>query len=142
MPVNWDDAKERQLLLAIISANPSGTEDYIGDALRQKFAKLKKNATDQYGDFGAAASSAPTPAKKTTKRKSANKAAEDKEDGEEDSAAPKIKKAKTTKKSASAADFSGAIATTKMVSLRASRRHRGLCRQRSSSEVRKDEEGV
>ncbi|PIA90407.1 hypothetical protein CB0940_10935 [Cercospora beticola] len=94
----------------------SGTEDYIGNALRQKFAKLKKNATDQYGDFGAAANAAPTPAKKTTKRKSARKEGdEDKEDGEEESAAPKTKKAKTTKKSASAALFSEAIATTHIV---------------------------
>lgn len=49
MPVNWDDAKERQFLLAIITANPvtrnleqvanmlnaqTGTEDYVGNALR------------------------------------------------------------------------------------------------------------
>ncbi|CAK1365820.1 hypothetical protein CB0940_09713 [Cercospora beticola] len=112
MPVNWDETKERQFLLAIITANPvtpnwdqvaqmlntqSGTDDYVGNALRQKFAKLKKNATDQYGDFGAAATAAPTPAKKTTKRKSAKK--EDDEEGEP--AGPKSKKAKTAKKSAS-----------------------------------------
>ncbi|PPJ61188.1 hypothetical protein CBER1_10762 [Cercospora berteroae] len=112
MPVNWDDAKERQLLLAIISANPvspnweqvanmlnaqSGTQDCIGNALRQKFAKLKKTAEDQYGGFAAAA---PTPVKKTTiKRKAAKK--EDDQDGKEDESAAPKKKAKTTKKSAS-----------------------------------------
>ncbi|PPJ50214.1 hypothetical protein CBER1_07197 [Cercospora berteroae] len=94
----------------------SGTDDYIGNALRQKFAKLKKTAEDQYGGFAGTPTAAPTPIKKTTKRKSAKKEVdEDKEDGEEESAAPKTKKAKTTKEFASATLFSAAMPTTDIV---------------------------
>lgn len=95
-----------------IRATLISTSSHTDFTRSQKFAKLEKNATDQYGDFDAAANAAPAPAKKTTKRKSAKKAAEDKEDGEDESAAPKTKTAKTTKKSASAPLFSAAIATT------------------------------
>ncbi|KAI5365349.1 hypothetical protein Slin14017_G052390 [Septoria linicola] len=126
MPVAWDDAKERQFLLTIIHvANPGapnwnkvaelmnaqagGGSDYVGNALRQRFAKMKKDAQDQNGtmpaaDDEAAAPKTPgkrgggkktnseTPAKSTGKRKS--KKEEPKDDGEDESASPS-KKVKT-----------------------------------------------
>ncbi|KAM3417895.1 hypothetical protein BST61_g6115 [Cercospora zeina] len=128
MPVNWDDTKERQFLMAIIHVSntssqnwnqianllntQSGTEDYVGNALRQKFAKMKKTVEEQYGPLPAtSADGAPpktpstsrtskkatgeTSAKGAGKRKAKKAATEDTKDEEEDGSGSAEKKVKT-----------------------------------------------
>ncbi|KAF2208358.1 hypothetical protein CERZMDRAFT_87748 [Cercospora zeae-maydis SCOH1-5] len=128
MPVTWDDTKERQFLMAIIHVSNTGsqnwnqianllnaqnsTEDFVGNALRQKFAKMKKTADEQHGPLPAAsADGAPpktpsssrttkkttgeTPASSTGKRKSKKSVAEDTKDDEEDGSGSPKKKVKT-----------------------------------------------
>ncbi|KAK4501811.1 hypothetical protein PRZ48_007620 [Zasmidium cellare] len=61
MPAKWDDLSEKQMLLALIHLSPpTGAiwskaasmlgEDYTGEAVRQKYMKMKKAAGAQWGE--------------------------------------------------------------------------------------------
>ncbi|CAD0099343.1 unnamed protein product [Aureobasidium mustum] len=103
----WNDTEDRQLLLSVISVaqvNPNWEEvsKQMGktkEAVRQRFAKLKKEAgeitTTAAAEDGASPVSTPAPRKRKTKAK-AKKAASDDED--EDEGTPLTKKSKQPKK--------------------------------------------
>ncbi|KAG9651527.1 hypothetical protein KCU64_g8680, partial [Aureobasidium melanogenum] len=114
----WNDTEDRQLLLSVISVaqvNPNWEEvsKQMGktkEAVRQRFAKLKKEAgeitsTGAVTDDGSAAPSTvatPTPRKRKTKAK-AKKAASYEED-DDDEGTPLTKKTKKSQKIVKAED--------------------------------------
>ena len=118
MPVNWDDSNKFRLLLALIesmevSKMPSwdavaakmGSE-FTGQAVRQQYQKLKKNAAAEFNTDEGSAAAAPAPAtpkprkratpkSKTPKRKTASSEADD-----SDHSGPPKKRQKTPSRKA------------------------------------------
>ncbi|KAH0373115.1 hypothetical protein KCU65_g564, partial [Aureobasidium melanogenum] len=113
----WNDTEDRQLLLSVISVaqvNPNWEEvsKQMGktkEAVRQRFAKLKKEAgeitangaaTDD-GSAAAPAAATPTPRKRKSKAKSKKAASDDDDDHE---GTPLTKKTKKSQKIIKAED--------------------------------------
>ncbi|KAF2171122.1 hypothetical protein M409DRAFT_19093 [Zasmidium cellare ATCC 36951] len=81
-PSKWDDASERQMLLALIHLNPPTRvsfgrvgemldADFTGEAIRQKYMKLKKAAGAQWGNVEVDGGEGKTPVKRGGGKKAA-----------------------------------------------------------------------